>query len=83
MVVFKFIAVTTTGGVTGVIFEEFLMSLGESTATSNLHQLTCKQTKLLRLQKRKGGLYIEINYIIYVYIIDVEGKISPFGMLSR
>lgn len=43
--VFKFIAVTTTGGISQVIFkegEEILMSLGESTVNSNLHQLTCK-----------------------------------------
>jgi hypothetical protein len=53
MVVFKFIAVTTTGGITRVIFdedeEETLMSLGESTVTSNLHQLTCKHKQAAKI----------------------------------
>jgi hypothetical protein len=53
MVVFKFMAVTTTGGITRVIFEEdeeeTLMSLGESTVTSNLHQLTCKHEQAAKI----------------------------------
>jgi hypothetical protein len=53
MVVFKFMAVTTTGGITRVIFEEdeeeTLMSLGESTVTSNLHQLTCKHKQAAKI----------------------------------
>ena len=40
IIVFKLIAVTTTGGIS---FDEddICMSFGESTVTSNLHQLTC------------------------------------------
>jgi hypothetical protein len=73
MVVFKFIAVTTTGGITRVIFdedeEETLMSLGESTVTSNLHQLTCKHKQAAKFKKEKGGLCIgEKNYIILCYL---------------
>lgn len=43
MIVFKFIAVTTTGGISSLFFEEgrIRMSFGQSTVTSNLHQLTC------------------------------------------
>lgn len=45
MMVFKFIAATTTGGISEIIVEEVgtLMSLGQSTVTSNLHQLTCPE----------------------------------------
>lgn len=42
-IVFKFIAVTITGGISTTFFEEdeTRISLGESTVISNLHQLTC------------------------------------------
>lgn len=41
-------AVTTTGGISTDIFDEVEtpMSLGESTMTSNLHQLTCEEYNL-------------------------------------
>lgn len=47
MIVFRFIAVTTTGGISATFFEdvEILMSFGLSTMTSNLHQLTCAEQR--------------------------------------
>lgn len=43
VIVFKFIAVTTTGGISRVRYNqiETWMSFGKLIATSNLHQLTC------------------------------------------
>lgn len=45
MIVFKLIVVTTTGGISEICFEEVetWISFGKSTATSNLHQLTCSE----------------------------------------
>jgi len=64
MVVFKFIAATTTGGILEVIFEgaEVLMCLGESTVTSNLHQLTCKHKQDIWIKTRWPVYGIEDHY---------------------
>lgn len=55
-VVFKFTAVTIRGGISKLNFEEveILMSLGESTITSNLHQLTCKHSAMIKMVTHKN-----------------------------
>jgi hypothetical protein len=42
MTVFRFIAATTTGGISSLLFDEdeTCISFGDSTMISNLHQLT-------------------------------------------
>lgn len=49
IMVFKFMAATVTGGISTVNFDEVEtpISLGQSTTTSNLHQLTCEEHKEL------------------------------------
>lgn len=62
MMVFKFIAATTTGGILEVIFGAEFICLGESTVTSNLHQLTCKHKQGARIKTR----WTEKGQVIYI-----------------
>lgn len=83
MVVFKFIAATTTGGILEMIFEvaDVFMFLGESTVTSNLHQLTCKykQDTWIKTRRPVHGIK-DKKYTILQF--DAQLKISPLGKMS-
>jgi len=83
MVVFKFIAATTTGGILEVIFEggDVLMSLGEPTVTSNLHQLTCKHKQDTWIKTRQPVYGIKDKKYKLLQL-DAQLKISPFGKMS-
>lgn len=58
IIVFKLIAVTTTGGISETFFDEVetWISFGESIVTSNLHQLTCsKWEKITNYMMNRAG----------------------------
>lgn len=78
IIVFRLIAVTTTGGISPVFFELLakLISLEQSTVTSNLHQLTCSWS---------NQLLWRINLFVYDMkpTVNVRKKNANLESLTR